>query len=124
VVDETAKGKNGRRAKELVRQDRKEVHMATNYRVTEIFFNPQQGRGQAVIGNFSNIVSVAGFFTPDDNFRHAIVATQDGKVTEIFFNPQQGRGQAVIGNFNNIVSVGGFYSDDDKFRHAIVAAQA
>jgi hypothetical protein len=50
--------------------------MATNYSVTEIFFNPQQGRGQTVIGNFNNIVSVGGFYSNDDKFRHAIVAAQ------------------------------------------------
>ena len=50
--------------------------MATNYNVTEIFYNPQQGQGQAVLGNFTNIVSVAGFYSDDDKFRHAIVAAQ------------------------------------------------
>ncbi len=97
--------------------------------VTEIFFNPQQGQGQTVLTNFdpavSRIVSIAGFFTSDDNFRHVIVGTDDGNVWEVFYNPQQGLGRTVLSNFDpavsHIVGIGGFFSNDDNFRHAIVA---
>ena len=77
--------------------------------------------GRAALGTFPAIVSVGGFFSPDDNYRHAIVATKDGKVTEVFFNPQRGQGQAVLGTFPGIVGVGGFFSADDDCRHAMVA---
>jgi hypothetical protein len=40
--------------------------------------------------------SVDGFFSSDDNYRHAIVATNDGNVREIFYNPQTGLGETVL----------------------------
>jgi len=40
----------------------------------EVFYHPQIGQGQTALGHFNHIVSVGGFFTADDNFRHAIVA--------------------------------------------------
>jgi subtilase family serine protease len=83
--------------------------------------DPPIAMGQATLGTFPGVVSVGGFFSSDDNYRHAIVATNDGTVTEAFFNPQQGQGQAVLGTFPGVVSVGGFFSSDDNYRHAIVA---
>ena len=61
-----------------------------------------------MLGTFPGVVSVGGFFSSDDNYRRAIVATNDGAVTEVFFNPQQGQGQAILGTFPGVVGVGGF----------------
>ncbi len=81
--------------------------------------------GLASLATFDHIVAVDGFFSPDDSYRHAIVATADRSITEIFFNPQQGQGQAVLQGPGvlpgNVVDVAAFYSGDDKYRHAILA---
>lgn len=37
-------------------------------KVFEIFFNPQQGKGQSYLACFEMIVAADAFFTPDDNF--------------------------------------------------------
>jgi hypothetical protein len=39
---------------------------------------------------------VGGFFSSDDNYRHAIVALGDGSVHEVFYNPQTGLGETVL----------------------------
>lgn len=89
----------------------------------EIFFNPNQGVGQAVLGQFDGIVDVAGFYTADDGYRHAIVAQLDGTLTEVFYHPQFGQGQAALGAAEGVTAVAGFYSDDDNYRHVLVATQ-
>jgi hypothetical protein len=68
------------------------------------------------------LVSVAGFFSSDDNYRHAIVGSADGTVREIFYNPTAGTGETVIGTVPGLVSVAGFFSSDDNYRHAIVGS--
>jgi hypothetical protein len=97
--------------------------------VTEVFYRTgQPGIGRALLAHFppsSTIVGVGGFFSGDDNYRHAIVATSNGNVTEIFYNPYLGQGQVVLANFDPAVStiagVAGFFSPDDNFRHVLVA---
>jgi hypothetical protein len=32
-------------------------------------------------------VDLGGFFTPDDGFRHSIIAEANNDIREIFFNP-------------------------------------
>lgn len=87
----------------------------------EIFFNPNSGQGDAVLGNFGTLIGLAGFYTGDDQYRHAIAALSDQTIHEIFFNPNTGQGDAVLAQYDSIVGVGGFFSPDDNFRHAIVA---
>ncbi len=65
---------------------------------------------------------VGGFYTDDDQYRHAIVATTNGDVHEIFYSPAIGIHDSVIAHYNDrVVGVAGFYTPDDKNRHAIVA---
>jgi hypothetical protein len=78
-------------------------------------------KGLAALSNLGDIVACDGFFSPDDNYRHAIVGIGDGNVSEIFFNPQTGQGQTVISNLVGLVDVGAFYSADDNYRHALGA---
>ena len=58
---------------------------------------PQQGQGQAVLGTFPGIVAVAGLYSPDDRFRHVIVATNDGQITEVFSIRSRVRGKRYSG---------------------------
>jgi hypothetical protein len=34
-----------------------------------------------------DVVDLGSFFSPDDGYRHAIFATDDGDVEELFFRP-------------------------------------
>jgi hypothetical protein len=65
---------------------------------------------------------LAGYFTPNDSFQHAIVGTPDGSANEYFFNPQTGHGQDVLGYFNGVNAIAGYYSPLDRYQHVIVAA--
>ena len=78
-------------------------------------------RSLATVAEKSGIVALDGFYTEDDQFRHAVLGLKDGSLVEVFFSPEQGIGQAVLGQFDNIVDVAGFYTPDDGYRHAIVA---
>jgi len=84
-----------------------------------------QRTGVASLATFDRIIAVDGFFSPDDDYRHAVVGTADGSITEVFFNPQRGQGQAVLDGAgalpSKVIDVGAFYSDDDQFRHVIAA---
>jgi len=63
---------------------------------------------------------VAGYFTPTDKFRHAIVSTKEARVFEIFFNPLVGKGQSYFGTFPSIAGIGAFFSPDDNNQHILV----
>jgi hypothetical protein len=78
-------------------------------------------RGLATLLNLGRVIAADGFYSPDDKYRHAIVATADGSVTEIFFNPQTGTGHTALSQFSGVVDVGSFYTDDDQYRHVLVA---
>lgn len=97
--------------------------------------NPQVGRitrniidrlggnpkGLANLAVLKDLVACDGFFTPDDDFRHAITGAQSGAITEIFYNPAKGQGQSVVDVIPDLVDIAGFWSADDKMRHVITA---
>jgi hypothetical protein len=64
---------------------------------------------------------VAGYFTAGDGYRHAGVATHEGRLFEIFLNPSTGKGQAYFGAFPAISGLAGFFTPDDGYQHLIVA---
>src|SRR5437588_535397 len=67
--------------------------------------------------------ALAGYYTLNDNFQHAIVATTDGTVHELSFNPHTGIHQDVLAHFDSIVGLAGYYTPNDNFQHAIVATR-
>ncbi|HEY8146098.1 MAG TPA: N,N-dimethylformamidase beta subunit family domain-containing protein [Kofleriaceae bacterium] len=79
-------------------------------------------KGLAVLGNLGDLIACDGFYSPDDQFRHAIAGTRDGGVTEIFYHPTQGEGRARLADLPGLVDVAGFWSDDDRYRHVITAS--
>jgi len=93
----------------------------------EIFYHPSLPGGGHVstlaLPKFNGIVGIAAFYTPDDKFRHVIVATGDGNVHEVFYHPSIGvhLSQPPLAKFNGVVGVGAFYAEDDKNRIVIVA---
>jgi hypothetical protein len=56
-------------------------------RVHEIRYNPDFGIVRTVLFNPGPLVDLGGFYSGDDNYRHAIVATPGGDVQELFFTP-------------------------------------
>jgi hypothetical protein len=78
-----------------------------------------QGIGQAPLRNIPTIVSLDGFYSSDDNMRHAIVGKAGGDISEIFYHPKTGIGQTVLSHQAGLLDLGAFYTDDDKFRHVI-----
>jgi len=78
-------------------------------------------KGLAELSTMNNVIACDGFFSADDNFRHAIVATTDGGITELFFSPKTGTGQTVLATQTDLLDVGSFYTDDDQYRHVITA---
>jgi hypothetical protein len=89
--------------------------------ITEIFFNPQTGQGQALLTTRNGLLDLGAFYSDDDRYRHVIAATSDGNVWEVFYNPNTGLGQTVLRNIPNVTRVCGFFSPDDNYRHAIAA---
>lgn len=56
-------------------------------RIHEVRYHPDFGIMRAVLFHPGSLVDLGGFFTGDDNFRHAILATPGGDVQELFLNP-------------------------------------
>jgi hypothetical protein len=67
----------------------------------------------------TTITSVAGYFSSNDSYQHAIVATDDGRLHETYFDP--GLNHDEIGCFGQILDQSSFYSSDDGMQHVIVA---
>jgi hypothetical protein len=65
---------------------------------------------------------IAGFYTPDDGLRHAVVAGADGTVREVVYTPTAVAGVNMLGEFAGSDGSGGHYTPTDGNRHAIVAA--
>jgi hypothetical protein len=92
-------------------------------RITRNVINRLGGdpKGLASLSNLGGVIACDGFFSGDDNHRHAIVGTGDGGVTEISFNPATGQDQTRLVTQAGLLDVGAFYSRDDQYRHVITA---
>ncbi|KWK76864.1 N,N-dimethylformamidase beta subunit family domain-containing protein [Burkholderia ubonensis] len=76
-------------------------------------------KGLAELGNVANLIACDGFFSADDNFRHAVIATGDGNIREFPYSPIAGQPQGISAFLNGVIDIGGFTSDDDRFRHIV-----
>lgn len=81
-------------------------------------------KGLSGLAQFQNIIACDGFFSADDNFRHAIVGTENGEINEVFYNPQVGQGQTLLTTQAGLVDLAAFYTDDDHFRHVMTIAES
>jgi hypothetical protein len=79
-----------------------------------------QTPGLAELGNVANLIACDGFFSADNNLRHAVIATGDGNIQELPYSPAVGQLSGIRTFLNGVVDVGGFTSDDDQFRHVVV----
>jgi len=76
-------------------------------------------------GHFGDsLVTIAGFFTPDDNYHHAIVGTNDGKPHELYYNlgesPNRNDMRYQISSFDPKKGMASFYSPVDNLRHVVI----
>jgi hypothetical protein len=92
----------------------------TGGQVSEVFFNPEAGIGQDVLGTRGGLVDIGAFYTDDDKIRHIIELDGQGGVFERYFSPQAGISATKLGTIPGAIRVCGFYSADDNNRHAIV----
>jgi len=67
------------------------------------------------IGKFPPIIDIAGFYSPDDQYRHVIVGLEGDVITEIFYNPQTGIGMAPLGDFAGLSRLGAFFDANNNF---------
>lgn len=68
------------------------------------------------------IIDVAGYFTSDDRFQHAIVSN-DGSLYEIFFDPTKGIFQSHLGRFPDTVAIAAEYAPADLRRQNVIIAR-
>ena len=66
------------------------------------------------------VTSVAGYYTANDSYEHAITATDDGRLHETYFDPKRGKFHDDLGCYGQIVLESSFYSLDDGMQHALV----
>ncbi len=69
-------------------------------------------------------VGMAGFFSPDDNLRHAAVVDKDGELHETTYNAEKAPAAddfATQFDLADIAGISGFFTLDDYTRHIIVA---
>lgn len=78
--------------------------------------------GIATLASLPNSLCCDGFFSKDDNYRHAIVGASDGDVSELFYNPAGGSGVAKLATTVGLLDVGAFYTPDDGNRHVITVS--
>jgi hypothetical protein len=84
-------------------------------------------------GHFDNMVTIAGFFTPDDNNYHSVVITRaintanDYKLQEIWYKlaelPRTNTSvlpYQISNNFDPYKGMAGFYSSCDDLRHLVI----
>jgi photosystem II stability/assembly factor-like uncharacterized protein len=79
-----------------------------------------------VLGQFAPTAGVAGYYTPNDNFEHAIVPTANGLVNEVYFGNPQHPGPYedplnATSPLVNIVGVAGYFDPGDGFEHVLAA---
>ena len=78
-------------------------------------------KGLAHLTRIQGVFACDGFFSSDDNYRHAVLGANGRDVWEVFFHPHTGIGQTVVASLDGLVDVGSFFSDDDNYRHVIAA---
>ena len=60
---------------------------ADDGRIRELRYGPHEPPIQAINLRSDPRLDLGGFYSDDDEFRHAILLTSDGEVQELFFNP-------------------------------------
>ena len=76
-------------------------------------------KGLADLAKVANPICCDGFFSKDDNFRHAVVGTGDGNIVELPYSPNVGQTRGLKTFLNGLLDLGAFTSDDDRLRHVV-----
>ena len=78
------------------------------------------------LGYFGNsLVTLAGFFTPDDHYHHAVAGTDDGKLHQLYYklNETPNRNDLdypPISSFEPSKGMASFYSPGDNLSHVVI----
>ena len=114
------------------------VAAANNGDVYELHWDPmtldpsEVAPGYPPVGrlwHFDSMVTIAGFFTPDDNYHHAVVGTRvagnsDGTLHELYFRlgeaPNSRDPLYHINSFDPNKGMASFYSPCDDLRHVVI----
>lgn len=78
--------------------------------------------GLVTLKNLADPLCCDGFFSADDDYRHAIVGSTRGEIDEVFFHPNKGSGVARLTSISGLLDIGAFYTPDDHYRHAIAVS--
>ena len=109
--------------------DHQHVIVATNNsNVHEIYFTrPDQPGVRSPLYHLKSIIGphigMAGFYTPDDQLRNAVIVDKDGELHQVFFSGTQSPDAEDFPTQFDLKDIGGlagFYSTDDNLRHIIV----
>jgi len=84
-------------------------------------------KGLASLGNVPNLVCCDGFFSSNNNFRHAVVGTGEGQIIEFPYSPSVGQTQGITTYLNpfhrgpgiGVIDLGAFMSEDDQLWHVV-----
>ncbi|HWZ20123.1 MAG TPA: hypothetical protein VNW73_15090 [Ktedonobacteraceae bacterium] len=82
------------------------------------------------LGHFDNSVTIAGFFTPNDKYHHAVVGTRDGNLHEFYYRLDESLHitethktdlpLSFISGFHSGCGMASFYSPYDNLRHVVI----
>ena len=60
------------------------------------------------------MVDIGGFYSPDDEYRHVVVGTDDGNITEFFYHPTKGHGHTLLTNLPQVTRLSAFYAPNNE----------
>jgi hypothetical protein len=82
-------------------------------------------KGFANLPRLEHAFCIDGFYSSDDQFRHAILGAENGSITEIYIDaaPGGGIGQTGLVAVDGLTDLGAFYTSDDKMRHVLALAE-
>lgn len=110
------------------------VAAANNGDVYEVHWDPMTLDPSEVVHGYppvgrlwhfeSRLQTIAGFFTPDDNYHHVVATTSDGKLQELYYKPGESPHKTDlpynISGFHLEKGMASFYSPCDDLRHVVL----
>jgi hypothetical protein len=97
-----------------------------NGNITEIFFNPRTGIGNALLINIPGTTRIGGFYDPGAKFynRRIQVLTADNNIYELRYHATNGLIKNILNNSSDAIDIGGFFSTDDNMAHCIITMKS
>jgi hypothetical protein len=76
-------------------------------------------KGLSDIGKIEHTVCCDGFYSDDDEFRHAIIGNSKGAISDLYFNPTLIQGQDNLITQGGLKDLGAFYTPNDQQRRVV-----